>query len=63
MEKMVFATRKPSIVDRIRGYFQRRAYMRKWKREEAERYAVMSQYMAERRLYDRVISEHRGVCA
>lgn len=49
MEKMVFATKKPSIVDRIRGYFQRRAYMRKWKREEAERYAVMSQYMAERR--------------
>lgn len=44
-----FTTRKPNIIDRIKGYFQRRKYMRQWKREEAERYAVMEELRVERR--------------
>lgn len=44
-----FTTRKPTIIDRIKGYFQRRKYMRRWKREQAERYAVMEELRVERR--------------
>ena len=44
-----FTTRKPTIIDRIKGYFQRRKYMRRWKREQAERYAAYAELRAERR--------------
>lgn len=49
MEKVTFTTRKPNIIDRIKGYFQRRKYMRRWEREQAERYAVMAELRVERR--------------
>ena len=49
MEKIVFTTRKPNIVDRIRGYFQRKRYMRKFAKEQAKRYAVWLDLKAERR--------------
>ena len=50
MEKIVFTTRKPNIVDRIRGYFQRQRYMRKFRKESAIRCAEYSAMMAERRV-------------
>lgn len=48
MEKNVFTTRKPNIVDRLMGYIQRQRYMRKFRKESAVRCAEYSAMMAER---------------
>lgn len=58
MEKIVFTTRKPNILDRLMGYIQRQRYMRKFRKESAIRCAEYSAMMAERRCYNRVIHRH-----
>lgn len=45
----IFATRKPTIIERISGYFQRRKYMRQFAKAEAERAKFHEQMIAERR--------------
>lgn len=41
-------TARPTIIDRIRGYFELRAYMRRFEREREARRVAMAELRAER---------------
>jgi hypothetical protein len=46
----VFATRKPTIIERIAGYFQRRKFERQFAKAKAERAKLHEDIIAERRI-------------
>lgn len=41
-------TKRATIIDRIRGYFQLRAYMRRFERDKEARRVAMAEIRAER---------------
>lgn len=45
----VFTTRKPNIIERIAGYFQRRKFEREFAKAKAERTKLHEDIIAERR--------------
>lgn len=45
----IFTTRKPTIIERIAGYFQRRKFEREFAKAKAERAKLHEQIIAERR--------------
>lgn len=45
----VFTTRKPNIIERIAGYFQRRKFERQFAKAKAERAKLHEDIIAERR--------------
>lgn len=45
----VFTTRKPTIIERIAGYFQRRKFERQFAKAKAERAKLHEDIIAERR--------------
>lgn len=49
MEKVFFYTTQPTIIDHIKGWFELRPYMRRFKAERAQRDVAIAQMMVERR--------------
>lgn len=47
--KATFTTSKPTIIDRIKAYFEMRRYMKRFEAERAQRDVAIAQMMAERR--------------
>lgn len=45
----IFTTRKPNIIERIAGYFQRRKFEREFAKAKAERAKLHEDIIAERR--------------
>lgn len=48
-DDVFFYTTTPTIIDRIKGWFELRRYMRRFKAERAQRDVAIAQMMAERR--------------
>lgn len=46
---IIFTTRKPSIIERIIGYFQRRKFERQYAKAKAERAKLHEEIISERR--------------
>ena len=44
----IFATRKPTIIERIHGYFQARKFNKQFARDKSERAKLHKQMIAER---------------
>lgn len=49
-DDVIFYTTQPTIFDRIKGWFELRRYMKRFKAERAQRDVVIAQMMAERRV-------------
>lgn len=49
-DDVIFYTTQPTIIDRIKGWFQLRRYMKRFKAERAQRDVAIAQMMAERRV-------------
>lgn len=49
-DDVFFYTTQPTIIDRIKGWFKLRRYMKRFKAERAQRDVAIAQMMAERRV-------------